>query len=183
MSTIRQKSRRPAKSSGTASADFRALPFLHGQPGHLARRFHQIAVSIFVEEFAELDVTPVQYAILCAIHDQPGIDQVTLAGVVALDTSTSASVCARLEERGLVKRAQSGGDRRKKSLVLTETGRRLVRRSAECATRLDARVMAPLKIAEQATFLRLLERLVDSNNELSRAPFQAEATQSANREG
>jgi len=180
MSTIKQKSRRAAKSNPVSPGDFRALPFLHGQPGHLARRFHQIAVSIFCEEFVGLDVTPVQYAILCAIHDQPGIDQVTLAGLVALDTSTSASVCARLEERGLVKRTQAGGDRRKKSLVLTEAGRRLVHRSAECATRLNARVMAPLKIAEQVTFLRLLERLVDMNNELSRAPYQAEAAE-ANR--
>ncbi len=175
MSTNRQKSRRTAKPGPLQSADFRALPFLHGQPGHLARRFHQIAVSIFVEEFAELDVTPVQYAILCAIHDQPGIDQVTLAGLVALDTSTSASVCARLEERGLVKRAQAGGDKRKKSLMLTEAGRKLVHQSAECATRLNARVMAPLKISEQVTFLRQLKRLVATNNELSRAPFQAEA--------
>ncbi len=175
MSTNRQKSRRTAKPGLLQSADFRALPFLHGQPGHLARRFHQIAVSIFVEEFAELDVTPVQYAILCAIHDQPGIDKVTLAGLVALDTSTSASVCARLEERGLVKRAQAGGDKRKKSLMLTEAGRKLVHQSAECATRLNARVMAPLKISEQVTFLRQLKRLVATNNELSRAPFQAEA--------
>jgi len=182
MSTIKQKSRRSAKSSAAVPADFRALPFLHGQPGHLARRFHQIAVSIFVEEFAELDVTPVQYAILCAIHDQPGIDQVTLAGLVALDTSTSASVCVRLEERGLVKRAQSGGDKRKKSLVLTEAGRKLVHQSAECATRLNARVMAPLRLSEQATFLRLLERLVSTNNELSRAPYQAEAI-ATSREG
>ena len=177
MSTIKQKSRRSAKSNPVLSGDFRALPFLHGQPGHLARRFHQIAVSIFCEEFAGLDVTPVQYAILCAIHDQPGIDQVTLAGLIALDTSTSASVCARLEERGLVKRAQAGGDRRKKSLVLTEAARSLVRQSAECATRLNARVMAPLKIAEQVTFVRLLERLVDMNNSLSRAPYQAEANE------
>lgn len=174
MSTNRQKSRRPSKASPVPAADFRALPFLHGQPGHLARRFHQIAVSIFVEEFAGLDVTPVQYAILCAIHDQPGIDQVTLAGLVALDTSTSALVCARLEERGLVKRARAGGDKRKKSLALTDAGRKLVHQSAECATRLNARVMAPLKISEQVTFLRLLERLVAMNNELSRAPYQAE---------
>jgi DNA-binding MarR family transcriptional regulator len=174
MSTIKQKSRRRASADADIPKDFRALPFLHGQPGHLARRFHQIAVSIFVEEFVGLDITPVQYAILCAIHDQPGIDQVTLAGLVALDTSTSASVCARLEERGLVKRAQAGGDKRKKSLALTDAGRRLVHQSAECATRLNARVMAPLKISEQVTFLRLLERLVAMNNELSRAPYQAE---------
>jgi DNA-binding MarR family transcriptional regulator len=178
MSTTRQRNRRRSTADAESAREFRAWPFLHGQPGHLARRFHQIAVSIFCEEFAKLDVTPVQYAILCAIHDQPGIDQVTLAGLVALDTSTSASVCARLEERGLVKRAQAGGDRRKKSLELTEAGRRLVRQSAECATRLNARVLAPLKIGEQETFLRLLERLVDMNNELSRAPYQAEAAES-----
>ncbi|MDH4190529.1 MAG: MarR family transcriptional regulator [Betaproteobacteria bacterium] len=175
MSTTPSKKGKQPEFNAAQESEFRALPFLVGQPGHLARRFHQIAVSIFCEEFARIDVTPVQYAILCAIHDQPGIDQVTLAGLVALDTSTSASVCARMEERGLVRRAQSGGDRRKKSLALTEAGRLLVRQSAECATRLNARVLAPLQIAEQETFMRLLERLVDMNNALSRAPYQAEA--------
>src|SRR5450432_229782 len=60
------------------------------KPGHLARRFQQIAVAVFhaaVEE-AGYDLTPVQYAALTEIATQPGIDQATLAGLIAYDRTT-----------------------------------------------------------------------------------------------
>src|SRR5262249_51925572 len=52
-------------------------------PGHLARRFQQIAVAIFLAEVGEagFDLTPVQYAALATIKANPGLDQVTLAGL------------------------------------------------------------------------------------------------------
>ena len=50
------------------------------------------------------DVTPVQYAILRMLQERPGIDQVTLAGEVALDNSTTADICARLEAKGWILR-------------------------------------------------------------------------------
>lgn len=51
-------------------------------PGHLARRFQQIAVAVFLAEVeaAGFDLTPVQYAALAAIAANPSIDQITLAG-------------------------------------------------------------------------------------------------------
>ena len=43
-------------------------------PGHLARRFQQIAVAVFLAEVGEAgyDLTPVQYAALSAIRTNPG---------------------------------------------------------------------------------------------------------------
>jgi hypothetical protein len=42
-------------------------------PGHLARRFQQIAVAVFLAEVeaAGFDLTPVQYAALAAIAAPP----------------------------------------------------------------------------------------------------------------
>ena len=42
-------------------------------PGHLIRRAQQLAVAIFMEETAGCDVTPVQYAILSALIDDPAL--------------------------------------------------------------------------------------------------------------
>ena len=61
-------------------------------PGHLVRRAHQLAVALFMEETAAFEVTPVQFAILNALIDIPGEDQVTLAARVAFDAATSGSV-------------------------------------------------------------------------------------------
>ena len=92
------------------------------QPGHLIRRLHQIAVGIFLQEGGELNVTPVQYAALQVVCNQPGIDQRTLARAIALDASTTGGVVDRLEVRGWMERRQSPEDRRARQLFLTPAG-------------------------------------------------------------
>ena len=92
---------------------------LYEQPGHLIRRAHQIAVSMFHEEVGR-DVTPVQYAILRMLQETPGIDQVTLALKVGLDNSTTADIARRLEAKGWIVREML--PRRQRKLVLTQEG-------------------------------------------------------------
>ncbi|MFA6616661.1 MAG: MarR family transcriptional regulator, partial [Hydrogenophaga sp.] len=57
-------------------------------PGYAIRRLQQIAVGIFLQEMAAggLNLTPVQFGALQVVALQPGIDQRTLAGRIALDT-------------------------------------------------------------------------------------------------
>ena len=63
---------------------------LYAMPGHLIRRCQQIAVALFVEETERFDLTPVQYAALVSVRENPGIDQVGLVGRIALDRSSAA---------------------------------------------------------------------------------------------
>ena len=95
---------------------------LAAAPGHLIRRAHQISVAIFNEHLSAADVTPVQFAILNALHDTPGVDQITLAKRVAFDPATSGSVIGRLEAKGWVARQPHATDRRRKLLVVTPQG-------------------------------------------------------------
>ncbi|HOS86537.1 MAG TPA: MarR family transcriptional regulator, partial [Burkholderiaceae bacterium] len=88
-------------------------------PGHLVRRAHQLAVALFMEETAAFEVTPVQFAILNALIDIPGEDQVTLAARVAFDAATSGSVIGRLEARGWIRREVDPKDKRRKLLWVT----------------------------------------------------------------
>ena len=44
-------------------------------PGHYIRRLQQIAVAIFLQETEATGITPVQYAALQMVCNQPGIDQ------------------------------------------------------------------------------------------------------------
>ena len=78
----------------------------HEMPGHLARRFQQIAVAVFLAEVSEagFDLTPVQYAALATIRSNPGIDQITLAGLIAYDRTTITGVIDRLVQKGLLVR-------------------------------------------------------------------------------
>lgn len=143
---------------------------LYDHPGHLLRRAQQISVSIFHDEMGG-ELTPVQYAMLSRLAAHPGIDQVSLAGLAAIDTSTGATVCARLEEKGLLERKVIPHNRRQRALTITSEGLRLLEEMEAGAQRLRERLLAPLSGEEQQTFMALLAKLVNGNNEQSRAPL------------
>ena len=146
---------------------------LYDQPGHLIRRAQQIAVSIFHSTFG-YKVTPVQYAVLRVLQDNPGIDQVTLARLCALDTSTAANLAVRLEQRGLVKRKVPVNSKRFRLLQLTPRGLALVTQLNPSGRLVTRRLMQALNKEEQKVFLRLLKKFVHLNNEESRAPLDHE---------
>jgi DNA-binding MarR family transcriptional regulator len=152
-----------------------AMLDLYEHPGHLLRRAQQISVSIFYDEMGT-GLTPVQYAILSRLAEHPGIDQVSLAGLAAIDTSTGATVCARLEEKGLLERKVIPHNRRQRALNITAEGARLLDELAPGAQRLRQRLLAPLSTEEQVLFMALLAKLVNENNEQSRAPLALPAS-------
>ncbi|QJC56284.1 Transcriptional regulator HosA [Polaromonas vacuolata] len=129
-------------------------------PGHLIRRAQQLAVSIFMDETDGCDITPVQFAILNALIDDPGEDQVTLAARVAFDPATFGSVIGRLEAKGWVVRQADPQDRRRKLLWITTDGSKLAISMKRAVTKAQQRILAPLSSAEQAQFSLLLAKLV-----------------------
>ena len=146
------------------------LEQLRLKPGHLIRRAQQIAVAVFMEECGRFDITPLQYAALTAIGQQPDIDATRLAQLIALDRSNIGSVLERLEAKSLLLRSASAEDRRIKLLRLSSSGRALLRKVDVAVEHAQDRILAPLKPGERKTFMRLLTLLVESNNALSRAP-------------
>lgn len=153
----------------------REMLSIYEHPGHLLRRAQQISVSIFYDELGD-ELTPVQYAILSQLVLHPGIDQVSLAGLAAIDTSTGASVCARLEEKGLLERRVIPHNRRQRALTITASGTRMLENMEAGALRLRERLLAPLTPAEQRQFMDLLAKLVRENNAQSRAPLALPGT-------
>ena len=137
----------------------RSYDFEHA-PGHLIRRAHQFAVAIFMEEAGSFDVTPVQFAILNALIDDPGEDQVTLAGKVAFDAATFGSVIGRLEAKGWVRREPDATDRRRKLLWITAEGEEAARQMKRAVNKAQSRILGPLDGAEREQLVALLGKLV-----------------------
>ena len=129
-------------------------------PGHLIRRAHQRAVAIFMEETSGFDVTPVQFSILNALIDQPGEDQVTLAGRVAFDAATSGSVIGRLEAKGWVRREPDARDRRRKLLWVTPEGEQAALQMKRAVSKAQARIVERLDTLERQQLAVLLRKLV-----------------------
>jgi DNA-binding MarR family transcriptional regulator len=143
-------------------------------PGHLARRFQQIAVAVFLAEVeaAGYDLTPVQYAALAAVAAHPGVDQVTLAGLIAFDRTTITGVADRLVAKGLITRRASSRDRRARELTITSAGRQTLRGIAPAVEAAQRTMLRGLTAREANELLRLLQKAIAAGNQLSRAPRQ-----------
>lgn len=143
-------------------------------PGHLARRFHQIAVAIFHAEVeaADCDLTPVQYAALAKIAATPGLDQATLAGLIAFDRTTIGGVVDRLVEKGLVAREISRRDRRARELRVTGKGAGALKKIAPAVAETQRILLSGLSEREAAQFMKLFAKAIAALNDLSRAPLR-----------
>ena len=137
----------------------KAFDFQHA-PGHLIRRAHQLAVAIFMEETGDFDVTPVQFAILNALMEDSGEDQVTLAGKVAFDAATIGSVIGRMETKDWVRRKPDAADRRRNLLWVTVQGEQAALRMKRAVGKAQGRILDPLDEAERAQLMQLLGKLV-----------------------
>jgi DNA-binding MarR family transcriptional regulator len=146
----------------------------HSAPGHLIRRAHQLSVSIFAEKTADFDITPVQFAMLNALMEEPGEDQITLAGKVAFDAATSGAVIARLEAKGLLRRDADPKDKRRKLLTVTKEGEKIVFAMKTAVNDVQSQITNPLSGDEAKQLTSLLAKLVSGH-----VAYQA-ADQSAN---
>lgn len=146
---------------------------IYNKPGHLIRRLHQVATTVFLEETMEFDTTPVQYGALAAVRAYPGIDQLRLANALGIDRTTIAGVVERLESKGLICRTPGVADRRTKLLFLTEKGAALLLAIYPGTERAQARTLTGLSAAEKIAFVAMLRRVVDANNDVSRVPISS----------
>lgn len=141
-------------------------------PGQLARRLQQIAVAAFISkvEAQGYDLTPVQFAALVAIAKQPGIDQITLAGLIAYDRTTIAGVIDRLVSKGYVERKVSETDRRARILHNTDLGHATLTSVRPAVLAAQYQMLEGLTDAEAKSLVELLHKAVSSANHVSRAP-------------
>lgn len=134
---------------------------LYRTAGHLVRRAHQIHDTIFAEETAGYDITSPQFAALRAVAEFPEIEQTALSDTIAYDRSTIGGLVDRLEAKGMLRRTIGTRDRRTKRLSLTADGAALLLALGAKTPRVQERLLAPLSADERATFLALLERVVE----------------------
>ncbi|TDD40991.1 MarR family winged helix-turn-helix transcriptional regulator [Saccharopolyspora elongata] len=127
-------------------------------PGYGARRLYQAYLAAW-NRHVDSVLTGPQFAVLSAVRAYPGNDQSSLAGAAALDTSTMADLCRRLERRGLIQRIESPRDARRKLLSLTEEGEAVLTQVHHRARQLDEALLAGNDIARDANIATLLNAL------------------------
>ena len=130
--------------------------------GHLIRRLHQISTQIFMTRLrdAGFDLTPVQFAAMDAIRDHPGIDQASVAALIAYDRATIGGVIDRLGTKGLVARHVSDRDRRAREVRLTDEGVRSFSALLPLVRALQDDILGALTGEERARFKMLAGKAV-----------------------
>ncbi len=141
------------------------------RPGFLVRRLHQIHCALFFEE-SKNGITPVQYGILTVLARNPWLDQTAVGYEVGLDRTTVADVIRRLEDKGWVERRVNEQDRRSRLVALTKEGLTAMEDMQAGVERSQRKLLAPLSLKEQRTFLTLLLQVVEANNQYGRATLK-----------
>ena len=148
-----------AKSGAPLPADTGEQYRLEEQIGHILRRAHQRASAVFGRTFAQLDLTPTQFAALAKIGDEKEVSQNRLGRLTAMDPATMKGVIERLQRRGLIAKRADPDDRRRTNWRLTAEGERLRAASIGAGIQTTKDTLAPLSPAEQAKLIELLDRI------------------------
>ena len=141
-------------------------------PGHLIRRLQQISSSVFADRMRAngLDLTALQFATLSVLETNPGVDQATLAGLLAHDRPTIGGGIDRLAKKGLVERKPNPDDGRAKLVQLTPAGTDLLARVRPMVAEIQISILPGLTDEERKEFIRLASIIAEAGNDLSRAP-------------
>ena len=141
----------------------RGAPPVHRVPAALARRFDQICVSTLAQALSGQDLTPLEFAVLRYVDEEPGIDQIGLCERLGVDRNSTSLLVNRLESNALLVRRVNGDDRRARLLYLTAHGRRRHDRVRPKTFAGWKRMLSVLKPAERELLLDLLVRLIEGN--------------------
>jgi DNA-binding MarR family transcriptional regulator len=134
----------------------------------LARRFAQICTAALADMTAEVDLTPLQYAALTYLFDEPDIDQNGLAARLGVDRTSAGQLVDQMESNGLVERRVNGADRRARMLRLSTRGTKLRERLRPKAHLVQARLLGTLTPTEREILLELLVRVIEANESYAR---------------
>jgi MarR family transcriptional regulator, temperature-dependent positive regulator of motility len=139
------------------------VPQVHRVAAHLARRFHQICLGLYSEVCEPAGLTPMEYGVVAALEEAPGLDQQRLAARLGVDKVTVGKLVDALERQNLLLRQVDADDRRARKLHLTKRGAALRRKLRPAMVAAQQRVLAPLAPTDQAKFLGMLQTVVEGN--------------------
>ena len=145
-----------------------SIPPVHRVPAALARRFDQICTSTLAQALSGEDLTPLEFAVLRYVGEEPGIDQSGLCERIGIDRNSTSLLITRLESKGFIDRRMNGADRRARILYVTPDGKRLHDRVNPKVAAGRRRMLSVLKPDERESLLDLLVRFVEGNRILAR---------------
>ena len=131
---------------------------LRNKAFHLLRQLFQQHTARW--QHALPDLTKPQYAVMRAIAECPGIEQVNLMEAAVSTKATLAEMLSRMEKRGLVRRENDPLDKRRRFVYLTPEGEALLKVSMPLGNRVDEEFLGRLNAEERAQFALLIKKMM-----------------------
>lgn len=131
---------------------------LRNKAFHLLRQLFQQHTARW--QHALPDLTKPQYAVMRAIAERPGIEQVNLMEAAVSTKATLAEMLSRMEKRGLVRRENDPLDKRRRFVYLTPEGEALLKVSMPLGNRVDEEFLGRLNDEERAQFTLLIKKMM-----------------------
>jgi DNA-binding MarR family transcriptional regulator len=159
------KAVRKIRESGATAAepaikvDLGDLPALSG---YMMRRAQYSVFADFLKFFSDLNIRPVQYAVLTVIDANPGLKQAQISEALGIKRANLVALLDALEERGLARREPVATDRRSYALRLTDKGNDLVREMRERAQAHEARLSTNIGEDGRRQLLQLLQGVIEA---------------------
>lgn len=156
MTSRDQAVRAPAAAPAVESGDLGALQDLLG---FRLRRIQNHLARAFTEQIESRGIRPGTFSALALIAANAGISQTDLARDLGSDKASVVSIIDELEAGGWAVRTRSTVDRRRHSLTVTPSGRRMLEELAAMAREAEAPIRAVLSPAEFKTLSTVLDRI------------------------
>mgnify|MGYP000276028124 FL=1 len=131
---------------------------LRNKAFHLLRQLFQRHTARWQHALPEL--TKPQYAVMRAIAERPGIEQVNLMEAAVSTKATLAEMLSRMETRGLVRRENDPLDKRRRFVYLTPDGEALLKVSMPLGNQVDEEFLGRLNDEERAQFALLIKKMM-----------------------
>jgi DNA-binding MarR family transcriptional regulator len=131
---------------------------LRNKAFHLLRQLFQQHTARW--QHALPDLTKPQYAVIRAIAERPGIEQVNLMEAAVSTKATLAEMLSRMEKRGLVRRENDPLDKRRRFVYLTAEGEALLASAMPLGNSVDDEFLGRLSDDERAQFALLIKKMM-----------------------
>ena len=126
--------------------------------GYNLRRAHGVQKQRFATVFGPFGIRPVTLSLLGTIYETGGIKQSELGKQLKIKRANMVPAMAELEERGLIARRLSDGDRRAHVVTLTSAGRKFTTKLLDLHKHLEDELATKLGARERDQLLKLLKR-------------------------
>ena len=111
---------------------------------------------------AGFDITVDQWVVIEAVQEHPGITQNQLADLTSKDPPTITRIIDLLQNKGLVARSPTTGDRRKYNLYLTDKGNTIFLKASPVVAEVRRKGWGGLDESDYQNFIRIMDSIFNN---------------------